>query len=241
MSSVIRPSLVALSDHVSHWDRMQISANNLANQGTIGFRSMLQSRSEVSTKKDGQEPVSFAKSSPIYIDLKSGGFEETDNPLSISLSGEGFMCVKTNEGDKYVRSAQFFKSTEGIVIDSNGNPLQGENGNIEIDEDVNIIEISNSGVVSTKNGIIGKIKVVTFEEPNKLQHAGNGMYRTNQGEIEAKDTKVLQGKLESSNVTAIIEITESMKALRQFEATQRLMDMDEQNQQSMISASARNV
>jgi flagellar basal-body rod protein FlgF len=241
VSNIIRPSAVTLSDHVSHWDRMQISANNLANQGTTGFRSMLQSRKEVSARIGNQDAVSFAKSSPVYLDLKPGGFEEINSPLALALAGKGFMSVNTPEGVKYVRSAQFFKSDTGVVIDHNGNTLLGTNGEIKIDAGTNNIEISNSGIVSTENGIVGKIKVVTFENPHHLRHAGNGLYRTEQEEINVKDTKILQGKLESSNVTAIIEITESMRALRQFEATQRLMDMDEQNQQSMISASAKNV
>jgi flagellar basal-body rod protein FlgF len=220
---------------------MRVSANNLSNQATSGFRAIILSSSESQRNTEHQGKVSFSKSSPLYLDLKPGGFSEVEDPLALALSGTGFFVVETNDGVRYVRSAQFFKDSDGRVVDSNGHALLGEDGPIVFNGDEKNIEIGNDGTINTNQGILGKIKVVTFERPHTLKHAGGSLYKTDQAEQEAPMVRVQSGKLENSNVTAIIEITESMKALRQYEASQRLSDTDEKNQEAMIGASARNV
>src|SRR5579872_4950303 len=115
-------------------------ANNLANANTVGYKSrraqfqdlMYQSVLQPGTAA-GQQTVVPAglqlglgtRPSSNEIVFTQGAFSETDNPLDVVIQGNGFFQIQLPTGQiAYTRAGSFQFDKTGIVVDSNGNPLQ---------------------------------------------------------------------------------------------------------------------
>ena len=91
------------------------------------------------------------------------------------------------------------------VLDNNGNPLTVPSGVTQITADI-------AGNLTSAQGAIGQLKLATFDNQQVLAPVGNGLYNANNApEIAVAKPHILQGMLESSNVNAIVELTEMDK------------------------------
>ena len=59
-----------------------------------------------------------------------------------------------------------------------------------------------------------------------MKKAGDSLYTTDQPTKEAKNVKVIQGMIESSNVQPIIEITNMIAAMRSYQSAQQTVVND---------------
>src|SRR5690606_16428587 len=93
------------------------------------------------------------------------------------------------------------------------------------------LTISNEGEVLTRDGAVGKLSVVEFRDTHALRKEGNSLYITpDENNIVRNDikTNVHQGFLEGSNVNAIEEMSELIKAHRHFESIQKAINAYDQ-------------
>jgi flagellar basal body rod protein FlgG len=78
----------------------------------------------------------------------------------------------------------------------------------------------------------GQIALVTFSDLNLLRKEGNGLFRLEvpQAEVEVRDSQLLQGALESSNVNPVEEMVNLIDSLRSYESCLKVIqghdDMD---------------
>ncbi|MBP7253015.1 MAG: flagellar basal-body rod protein FlgF, partial [Alphaproteobacteria bacterium] len=56
--------------------------------------------------------------------------------------------------------------------------------------------------------------------------SGNGLYKANQAEQEATDTRIVQGAIEQSNVRPVIEMTRLTEAVRAYQQTANMMQSE---------------
>ncbi len=105
-----------------------VTANNIANANTTGFKS---SRAEFGDVF-GATAYGLARSASgqgtrlqqIAQQFKQGNINYTDNTLDLAISGEGFFTVKDGGGLAYTRAGAFGADREGFVINSAGQRLQ---------------------------------------------------------------------------------------------------------------------
>jgi len=69
--------------------------------------------------------------------------------------------------------------------------------------------------------------------------AGNGLYVAEEEPIENTGTTVLQGRLEGSNVQAVVEMTRMISVLREYQAVQNMMQSEHERQRSSTQRLAR--
>jgi flagellar basal-body rod protein FlgF len=175
-----------------------------------------------------------------YTVHEQGQLNPTNNPLDFALHGKGFFEVLTPHGVRFTRKGNFAVSKEGELITDSGFKLlssigsKGDENSNSKSNDVtarllklppgSTISVSKEGEIFSKNGVIGKISVVEFDDLNALKKQGSSLYINNHDKNLKREniqTSVNQGFVEGSNVNAVQEMSELIRAHRHFENIQK--------------------
>lgn len=217
--------------------RQDVTADNLANISTIGYKSTstsFKSFSEALIQRmdgGGADAVGkYARASAInntWTQFAQGDIIQTGNPLDVAVRGEGFMAIKRPMGEEmYTRGGSFTRDTEGFMVNMDGLRVQSENGDISIPATAKKIEISGTGEVSVDGVTAGRIKLVKFEDPQQLERAGGSLYKANgQTPEPAGNVSFEQGALERANINVITGMVNNLTGLRIYETLQKSIQM----------------
>lgn len=215
---------------------MDVIAHNLANMNTPAFRGERVLFSEYLQKVEGGEKVSMAQDLAILRDLRPGQMTATENPLDLAISGNGYFAVETEFGERYTRNGTFRLNGDGELVTSAGHVVQGDvGGAIVIPPDAGSITIAKDGTVSTKDGQVGKLRLVTFDNEQNLQRQANGLHDA-MGEqpVDAEEAEVIQGMIEGSNVAGVVEMTKMIAVMRSYQSAQRFSSQEHERQRRAI-------
>lgn len=233
-------SYIALSKQGVMRRELSSIAHNLANMNTTGFkgeRMMFVDHLQRSRSGDfiADQRLSFVRDVASYRDISEGPIEQTGNPLDVAIHGEGFFAIETPDGERYTRSGNFRLDNGGQLVTQDGQPVLSDGGApvFFAPEDTSIT-INEDGRISTENGPLGKLRVVTFDNLQDMESTGNGLYSTNQLPNAAPDTQVIQHALEKSNIQAITEITRMIQVNREYASAQKLMDREDDRIRKMV-------
>lgn len=177
----------------------------------------------------------------VSTSFAQGELQPTGSNTDVAIEGAGFFEIQLPSGDSaYTRDGGFRISANGQLVNKQGFPLLGEAGPIQFDRSSGIlpISISPTGEVSQGAEVRGKLKVVEFENPQKLTQIGGGLYspgQYNQLPTLTKTSSVRQGFLEASNVSPVKEMASLISTMRAFEASQRVMQLHDERMGRAIS------
>lgn len=184
----------------------------------------------------------FVKVDGSYTVFEQGQLQPTHNSFDMALNGKGMFEVLTPSGVRFTRRGTFTLSKEGELVTDTGfkvlKPLKAgsEQGSDETASIQNIedrfikidsaqkFSVSPSGEIFTKDGQIGELSVVEFKDIHALKKEGNSLYVNNDEanlQRENIETTVNQGFIESSNVNAVQEMSELIRAHRHFDNIQK--------------------
>jgi len=122
------PFAIALSGLNAASADLGVTANNVANVNTTGFKMSRAQFSEVFAV--GTQSVSSSASgsgvrlSSIAQQFTQGNIDFTDNALDLAIGGEGFFVVSDNGARSYTRAGAFGVDNQGNVVNSQGARLQ---------------------------------------------------------------------------------------------------------------------
>lgn len=218
---------------------MQITANNIANINTTGYRGQNLVFEEYLSKPQGQDdPLSYVTSRGQYDNTDPGAVSITGNPLDIALEGPGFISVVGPGGETaYTRDGRFQTDPSGILMTQAGYPVaSGGGASITVPADSTDIKIDEKGNIYNQDGQIGRIMVTEFDNPQVVQPMGNNLYSAAEGANpgEATETRVMQGALEDSNVQGVTEMTRMIEISREYQSLQRLLQSENDRLRSAI-------
>lgn len=222
--------------------RQDITANNLANSATAGFK---QDRFVLESQLDGKDAgpdktlLESVKASR-YVSFGAGPLESTESPLDFALQGNGFFVIADDDGTHYTRNGRFDRNVEGMLVDAQGRRVQGQGGDITVPP--GIITVSDDGNLSVDGIVLDKLRVVEFQDASKLEKSGDGMFsdpNNAAGEAQVARASVAQGFLEQSNVDAVREMVEMIATARHYEASSRLMMAQDQSLSHVVNDIAR--
>ncbi len=252
---------IASSGGVKQQRKLEILSNNLANLNTPGFkkdnlvfeelippfkdgRPFEASRNTLLPPAIGSNDVSYVAVSAQNTNFKQGTLIETGNTFDIALEGEGFIPVQTPQGTRYTRAGSLMLDGQGQLITKNGHPIiaQGEQP-VFLPQGASKFSIDQQGLISAQAGdniqSVGQLRVVGFENLSDLEKEGEGLYKLsnpNAQEIDVEGTRVIQGFVENSNVSAVEEMTKMIETVRTFEAYQKIIQsIDEADGQAVNS------
>ena len=117
---------------------LNVTGNNIANAGTVGFKQSRAEFSDVyaaSVLGNGKNPVgSGVLLSNISQQFNQGNISYTQNALDLAINGNGFFQVSNNGALSYTRAGYFGTDRQGFLVDNFGYKLQGfpvdANGNL---------------------------------------------------------------------------------------------------------------
>ncbi len=166
-----------------------------------------------------------------------GNLSPTSNPLDFAINGKGFFEILTENGIRYTRKGNFTIDSEGFIVNPNGHFLLAKAPEIDPSElnpeplspsDRKIktnnqpISVAPNGEIYSGENKIGELSLVNFKDQVALKKEGNSLFINQNADniSEARNGKILQGFVEESNVNAIQEMSNLIKAHRHFESIQ---------------------
>jgi flagellar basal-body rod protein FlgF len=232
---------IALSRLSVQQRAMEMVAGNLANITTPGYRAermvfadWLTSQTSGATPP-GDRKLAFAQVRATYRDQTEGSITTTGNPLDLALSGNGFFTVQTANGVRLTRAGRFSLQADGTIADDNGNPLLDTSGQpMRISPADTDLNVKSDGTLSSQNGPLGQIAVVTPNDPNRSTAEGGRLFRADVPTTPVTTPKILQGALEESNVQAISEVTRMISTERDFQFVAQFVEAEGQRKQTAI-------
>lgn len=233
----------AASAMVPRLKQQEITANNIANASTPGFKKdsiflkeLDSATREIAPRKsDWQTPMI----DQVYTDYGQGSFDRTNDMLNIAIEGNGFLVLEPPEGEGesmiYTRNGSLSVNEEGFLVNSEGLRVMGDGGPIDVG--TRDVTISESGEISIEAGIVGQLQVVDFEDKSALVKVGNSGFTVDETvePIPVEDASIRQGFLERANINVIKEMVGMIMALRHFEAGSRAIQSQEESLQVLLN------
>jgi flagellar basal-body rod protein FlgF len=224
--------LVGLSRQVALAREMDVIANNLANMNTTGFKAdgavfeeFVSPTASAANFPASDRRISFVQDRATWMDLSQGPLERTGNSLDVAVSGNGYLVVQTPRGERYTRNGALQINNGGELVTAEGYQVLGESGPITFQPKDRSIAISQDGTISVREGSNaqtesqrGQLRVVSFDQPGRLQKDGTGVFQAPAGVTPQADklSRVMQGTIEKSNVRSVIEMTRMIEVTRSY-------------------------
>jgi flagellar basal-body rod protein FlgF len=227
---------ISLSGQNARERQMEVLANNIANLSTAGFKGERMMFNEYLANAKGANESSYVSMAGNARDMSQGPLTHTGNPLDIALSGDGFLAVSQPDGATgYTRNGHLQLDAQGQIVTASGYVVQGDGGPaIVVPPTAGQITIGTDGTVSTKQGSIGKIPVVTFDKPQAMVAQSGSLYTTDQSATPVTTTQVMQGTIEESNVQPVLEMTRLMNSSHEIAGMKNFVDGEHQRLKSAI-------
>lgn len=237
-------SYLALSRVDTLTRAIDVTANNLANSSTDGFKSSRVLFSDYLSKQHeahglgSEKNLTYNQDKATYRDTSQGALRQTGNTLDLAINGEGFFNIKTKDGTKLTRNGQFSRTSDGTIVDPSGNALlDDQNRPITIDpqDEVSPLSIASDGTISTGGQqAIAKVGISTVENLNTLHAEGNHLFRPTTKLRPVDTVEIRQGMLESSNVNAVQETTDLIRTQREYDLNFQLLQTESNRLQNAI-------
>jgi len=230
---------VAMSGAKQNMLSLSVTANNLANAKTTGFKADMAQARAMQAFGEGMPSRVFAMTEKSSQNFDSGALLTTGRDLDIAVEGEGFFAVQAKDGtEAYTRSGHLRITEEGTLETSNGEMVMGEAGPISLPLPVQNIEITRDGTIMVQpegapSSVQEEVDRIKFVNPNNrlIEKGLDGLFRRKDGAIEDANVEVTMknGMLESSNVNPVSEMSDMIALQRQFEMQIKLMKTAEEN------------
>lgn len=213
------PAILAAQHMLTNRYNIEIVTNNIANASTVGYQGDKPVVTEYQPGQDFATAMSFAMSSQNFRDVRAGEFQPTGNTLDVALATpDVYFAVQGSGGEKmYTRNGhlelnqdrQLIQSTSRLPItDSSHSP-------ITIPVGMNNISIANDGSLSANGKFIAKLGVFKFANSQTMTKVGDTLMKSSTDPIQAEQFHVIQGGVESSNVSAVYAMAQLIELQRQ--------------------------
>ncbi len=247
---MFRSLATAASGMEAQQTRLDVTANNIANVSTNGFKKGRAEFADLiyqqlrpagaptgngTTAPSGTEVGLGTRLVSTAREQSQGELHQTGNPLDLAIEGHGFLPVTLPSGETaYTRNGAMQLSAEGRLVTSEGYAIGGE---ISVPPEAQSITIAVDGTVSARvpgeiQAIeLGKIQLATFVNPAGLEAQGGTLFK----ETTASGAAVLgapgeggagtlrQGMLEVSNVNVVTEMIDLITGQRAYEINSRVI------------------
>jgi flagellar basal-body rod protein FlgF len=243
----LETTLIDLTRMMALRTKLDVSANNVANLETTGFRAQQLSFQELLAPVMGQEigekrerPLSLVDATVAFTTAAAGAVQTTGNPLDFAIDGNAYFAVRTDQGDRYTRDGSFALDGTGRLVTMDGQPVLADGGVITVPPAAGEITVDASGQISTKQGILGRLRLVSFSKSASLQAVGGNLFRSDQPPEQKPETsvRILQGAVERFNVQATVEISRLAEINRSYEMAGNLLmgtqDVDDLNKLAKV-------
>jgi len=236
---------ISMSGAKENMNALAVRANNLANVNTHGFKSDFEQARSMQAFGEGLPTRVFSITESPGQDFTGGALQQTGNDLDIAIQGDGWLSVlDKNNNESYTRGGSLHINANGELLTASGRPVIGEGGPIIIPTPIERIKIHSDGRIEVRpqgapaNALeeVDQLKLVNPNVKNLIK-GDDGMFRLADGKPApvAENVQIAGGALETSNVSAVSELTGMINLQRQFEMQIKMMKTAEENDKASDS------
>lgn len=212
--------------------RQRVTASNMANAQTPGFRAESFSAEAVALRGDTHSARVLGRGAVHGADMRQGSFIATGNPLDIAVQRDGLIALQGSDGGEvYTRRGDLRVSVTGMLENGDGRPVMSESGPITVPPG-QIIRISEDGSVLASDPatpeapaqVVDRIKLASPAGSPLLKDLEGFLRVPANGILPADETaRVATGTLEQSNVNTTEVLANMIEAQRAFEMRAKLL------------------
>lgn len=227
-------------------NRQAVTANNLANASTTGFRAQLMAYRAVPVNGPSDPTRTLVTESTPWNDTTMGAVHQTDRDLDVALPQDGWLAVQLPDGNEaYTRDGNIEVNSEG-ELQVHGMPLLGDGGPISVPPQSQIT-IAPDGTLSALGAgdepkalaQVGQVKIVKADATSLqmgddgLFHPGSSAAASSAAPLPADPTlRLMPGMLESSNVSPVKTMVDMIATARSFDMHMKIISTVDDNEKS---------
>jgi len=215
-------------------DRQRVTANNLANASTPGFRQEIFVVTPATLKDGSLEARAPARGNVRGADMKAARVVPTGNPLDVALEGKALIAFQSpdRQGEIYSRRGDLRVAASGVLENGEGLAVLGEGGtpitvppgfSISLAADGTILA-SDPAAPNAAAEAIDRIRLVNPEGSPLAKGIDSFLKVPNGGVLPPDPTARLKpGALEMSNVETADTLVQMIEAQRAFEQRAKII------------------
>ncbi len=237
---MIKGLYTSASGMIPRIKKQELTANNIANVSTPGFKRDMLFTKELSKAEQKMAPRRSDWEQPmvdeLYTDYSPGAFDKTGNPLDLAIDGDGFFTLELADGTRALtRAGSFTVNSDGFLIFPGGALVLGEGGPIEVGNGK--VTVSQSGEVEVDGFVVSRIVPKTVEDLTALQKIGDSMYALPDSAelIPVTTSTIRQGYVETANVDIVREMIDMIISFREYEANARAMQTQDRSLEHLFN------
>ena len=242
--------------------KMDVIANNLANVNTTGFKRARPEFEDLLSERmhsaQAPEPQGGTQPAPLEVglgvrtvsttrSLAQGDMLNTQNPLDVAITGDGYFRVQMPNGElAYTRAGNFRVDAQGRLSTARGELIDPA---ITVPQEATNLTITSDGTVSAKMPNrtdpqeLGQLTLNTFTNAGGLESMGGNLWQQSAASGEARELRpgengaggVQQGYLENGNVKAVEEMIDMISTQRAYELNSKVIQSADQMLQRLTN------
>lgn len=210
---------------------------------TVDFSTITAGQIQTDTRAHASSDTAFETLFPKVntgISFSQGQTEPTRRDFDLALQGDGFFEVQMPDGTRaYTRNGEFkLRNDRTIVTGSGAEVLTTAGSPITLLPNGQPFIVNRDGSIVQGDVTIGRMSVVNFADKSRLVPTAGGYFVPIGGaEPEpVQEPDVLQGYLESSNVSPLREMVDLVLISRAYEANQKIITSVDQEMEKTLEA-----
>ncbi len=233
---------------------VDIISNNLANVNTTGYKKSrvdFQDLFYQTIRTAGAEQASGLQNpSGLQVGMgtvavatqkifSQGDYQNTENPMDLSVEGNGFFQVLMPDNSKaYTRAGSFKLDSTGKIVTSDGYPIEPA---ITLPADSKDFTVGVDGTITVRQAggsptAIGALELARFVNPAGLTSLGHNLFAetaasgvpTTGAPGSGELGQIKQGMLEMSNVRVVDEMVQMILAQRAYEVNSKAIQTSDE-------------
>jgi flagellar basal-body rod protein FlgG len=252
----MRAMNIAATGMMAQQTNVEVIANNIANQGTTGFkrqRAEFQDLLYQTERRGGATSSDSGTIVPIGVQIGigvktaavsriniQGNLIQTGNPLDLAIQGRGFFQILQPDGTTaYTRDGSLALSPTGEIVTADGFVVHP---GITIPQNTISIAVNSSGQVQAQVAgqlvpqTVGQLQLANFPNEAGLEALGNNLLLETPASGQPTTGNpgstgfgsLNQGLIETSNVDIVSEITNLITAQRAYEMNSKVISTTDQ-------------
>ena len=222
----------ALSGMRGSMGRQTVTANNLANANTVGFRAEMQSARSLWVRGDGFEARAPVSREVTGADMSAGSINHTGRDLDVAMTGDALLAVQAEDGSEgYTRRGDLQVSATGVLSTADGRPVLGDSGPITIPP-ADSIRVAEDGAIwivpaggdPNQPTQVDRLKLVS-PQGSRVAKSLDGLFRQMDGGTLPADpqARLIPASLEGSNVNTSQTLIDMVEASRSWDMQLQLV------------------
>ena len=256
---MLRSLFTAISGLDAHQDMLDVTANNIANVNTVGYKSsstVFQDALSQTLASTGANPQQIGLGVVLggtNLNFGQGAPEQTGVPSNMMIAGNGFFAVVKNGQQLYTRAGSCTLDSSGHLVTPDGAQVEDVTGapltmpgltngtyvSYSIGSDGTVTGVDAAGATA----VLGQVGLATFANPNGLSKVGDTEFAptpsSGAASLGAPGTggrgTIAGGYVEGSNVDLAQELTGLIVAERGFQANSKVVTTSDEVLQTLVN------